>query len=206
MDRVLLIKYGELTTKKGNRNFFVSTLYRNIQNKLSSYEVVIHKDNSRMYIEFLEKDFIDIKNVIDHIFGIHAYSIASIVSPDLEEIKLAVLKEFENAHYSTFKIETKRSDKNFPIHSGEMNHLLGGTVLKNIDGISVDVHHPELFVHVEIREKNVFVYSKNYTGLGGYPVGTQPLGLLMLSGGIDSPVAGYLAMKRGIRLDRKSVV
>ena len=175
MDRVLLIKYGELTTKKGNRNFFISTLYRNIKNKLSSFDVVIHKDNARMYIEFLEKDFEGIKCAIDHVFGIHAYTIASIVSSDLEEIKLAALREFEDSHYSSFKIETKRSNKNFPIHSVEMNHLLGGTVLKNIDDIFVDVHNPEILVHVEIRDKNTFVYSKNYVGLGGYPVGTQPL-------------------------------
>lgn len=201
MDRVILIKYGELSTKKGNRNFFINTLYNNIKSKLSIYDVEIHKDRARMYIEFLENDFDAIKKVIDKTFGIHAYHIATIVDTNDEKIQDAVLKLALNEKFSTFKIDTKRSDKSFPIHSQEYNKVLAGLLFKNISHISVDVHNPDLLLKVEIRPKESFIYFNSYEGIGGYPVGTQPRGLLMLSGGIDSPVAGYLAMKRGMILD-----
>lgn len=201
MNRVILIKYGELSTKKGNRNFFIKTLYENVKNKLKNYDVNISKDRARMYIEFLDSDLEDIKKVIDRVFGIHMYHIAYIVDTNIETIKSSVLDIVKNANFKTFKVETKRSDKNFPIHSQEFNHTLGGVILKNIDDIKVDVHNPEVLVQVEIREKNTFIYLNSYKGSGGYPVGTQPKGMLMLSGGIDSPVAGYLAMKRGVRIE-----
>ena len=201
MDRIILIKYGELTTKKGNRNFFINTLYNNLKSKLSKYEVNIKKDRSRMYIEFLDKDLDNIKSVIDRIFGIHSYHIAYIVDNDSDIIKEKVLEVLKKEDFKSFKIETKRSNKNFSIHSGDMNRLVASQVLKNIDDICVDVHNPDILVKIEIRDNHTYIYLNNYEGVGGYPVGTQPRGLLMLSGGIDSPVAGYLAMKRGITLD-----
>ena len=201
MDRVILIKYGELSTKKGNRNFFINTLYNNIKNKLSSFDVKIHKDRARMYIEFNDDDLNVIKSVVDKIFGIHSYHIAYKIDSDVDVIKNELLNIVSKEKFSTFKIETKRSDKSFPIHSQDFNRVLGGLLLKNIDNISVDVHNPDLWIKVEIREKKSFIYFNSFNGSGGYPVGTQPRGMLMLSGGIDSPVAGYLAMKRGIVLD-----
>ena len=199
--RVILIKYGELTTKKGNRNFFIKTLYQNIKNQLKSFDVSIYKDRSRMYIEFLDKDLEEIKKKLNCVFGIHAYHIAYIVDTNIESIEDMILELLPDLSFHTFKVEVKRSDKSFPIHSQEMNRRLGGLVLKNKEGISVDVHHPELLIKVEIREKNSFIYFHEYHGAGGYPVGTQSKGLLMLSGGIDSPVSGYLDMKRGIPID-----
>ena len=201
MRRVILIKYGELSTKKANRNFFINTLYQNIREKLKSFDVKIHKDRARMYIEFMDKDLDFIKNIIDKIFGIHSYHIAYIVDTDDSMIQSTLLECVEKEKFSTFKIETKRSDKNFPIHSQDYNKVLGGLLLKNITNIKVDVHHPDLWIKVEIREKESFIYYHSYNGSGGYPVGTQPKGLLMLSGGIDSPVAGYLALKRGMTLE-----
>ena len=201
MDRVILIKYGELSTKKGNRNFFIKTLYDNIKCKLKKYDVRISKDRARMYIEFLDSDLEDIKKIIDRIFGIHMYHIATIVDTNIEDIKSTVLNIMKDEDFKTFKVETKRSDKSFEIHSQDMNRVLGGVILKNIDGVSVDVHNPDILVTVEIREKNSYIYLNSYKGSGGYPVGTQPKGMLMLSGGIDSPVAGYLAMKRGVKFD-----
>ena len=201
MDRIILIKYGELTTKKGNRNFFINTLYNNLKNKLSNYEVNIKKDRSRMYVEFLDKDLDKIKSVIDKIFGIHSYHIAYIIDNDENNIKNKVLDILKDINFKTFKIETKRSNKNFPIHSQDMNRVIASNILKNINNISVDVHNPDILVKVEIRDDQTYIYLNSYEGIGGYPVGTQPRGLLMLSGGIDSPVAGYLAMKRGIEVD-----
>lgn len=201
MDKVILIKYGELTTKKGNRNFFINTLYHNIKNKLCGYEIKIHKDRACMYIEYLDKDSVSIQKTIDKIFGIHTYQIASIVENDDEKIQDCLLNLARESNFSSFKIEVKRSNKHFPIHSMDYNRILGGLLLKNIPNISVDVHHPEKKFRVEIRDDNTFIYSDTYSGCGGYPVGTQPKGMLMLSGGIDSPVAGYLAMKRGVVLE-----
>lgn len=201
MDKVILIKYGELSTKKGNRNFFINTLSNNISSKLSKYDVSIKKDRAHMYIEFKDSELESIKKVIGNVFGVHKYNIANIVENDIESIKDVVLRIIKENTPSTFKIETKRSNKNFPIHSGEVNNILGGHVLRNISNIKVDVHNPEMLVKVEIRDNKTYVYYKEYNGAGGYPVGTQPMGMLMLSGGIDSPVAGYLAMKRGVKLE-----
>ncbi len=201
MDKVILIKYGELTTKKGNRNFFVSTLKKNIKNKLKNFDVEIINDLSRMYIYFKEKDLKKIINIIDHIFGIHMYHIATIADTNVDSIFEVCLNSLMDLSFKSFKVETKRSDKSFEFDSPTFSKMLGGHILKNIDGISVDVHQPDLLVYVEIRKGQSYLYFDTYHGLGGYPVGSQPRGLLMLSGGIDSPVSGYLALKRGIKVD-----
>lgn len=201
MDRIILIKYGELSTKKANRNFFINTLYNNVKNKLINYYVKISKDRARMYIEFRDNELEDIKSIIDRVFGIHMYHIAYIVNTNIDDISNKVVEILKNEVFSTFKVETKRSYKAFPQDSMEISRKLGGVVLKNIDNVSVDVHNPDILVQVEVRENHSYIYLNNYTGAGGYPVGTQPKGMLMLSGGIDSPVAGYLAMKRGIQLE-----
>ena len=201
MNRVILIKYGELTTKKGNRNFFVNTLFNNISDKLKNYNVKISKDRSRMYIEFNDNELEEIKKIIDKVFGIHMYHIAYIVNTNINDISNNLLEIVKVKKFNTFKIETKRCDKSFPKKSMEMNPYLGTILLKNIDGIKVDVHNPDLKIKVEIREENTYIYMDEYRGIGGYPVGTQKRGMLMLSGGIDSPVAGFLAMKRGIKVD-----
>lgn len=201
MDRIILIKYGELSTKKANRNFFINTLYNNVKNKLINYDVKISKDRARMYIEFRDNELEDIKSIIDRVFGIHMYHIAYIVNTNIDDISNKVVEILKNEVFSTFKVETKRSYKAFPQDSMEISRKLGGVVLKNINNVSVDVHNPDILVQVEVRENHSYIYLNNYTGAGGYPVGTQPKGMLMLSGGIDSPVAGYLAMKRGIQLE-----
>ena len=201
MERVILIKYGELTTKKGNRNFFVNLLYKSILNKLSGYNVKISKDISRMYIEFNEKDLNEILKRINKIFGIHEYLVAYKIDTEEEAIKKNVLEIVKKESFKTFKVETKRSYKAFPINSQEFSRQLGGLILKNCEEIKVDVHNPELLVNVEIREKYTYIYTNYYYGLGGYPNNTLGKGMLMLSGGIDSPVAAYLAMKRGVHIE-----
>ncbi len=201
MEKVILIKYGELTTKKGNRNYFVKTLTKNIENKLKDFNVLIEKDLSRMYIHYNVEDEESIINKIHEIFGIHKYHIAYVTNSDLDSIKNELIKTVKLQNFKTFKVETKRSDKSFPKTSMELSKIFGGIVLKNKDNIKVDVNNPEVIIHVEIREKNTYIYYNEFNGLGGYPSGIQGKGLLMLSGGIDSPVAGFLAMKRGIKVD-----
>ena len=200
MEKVVLIKYGELTTKKGNRNFFIKTLYQNLQNKLEGLHVKISRDISRMYIEFEESELDTVLSKINQVFGIHTYQVASKVPTDLDEIKENIL-ELMKEKTGTFKVETKRSDKNFPILSTEFSRQMGGLILKNNSNLSVDVHNPDTTLSIEILERFTYLYTDTYYGLGGYPVGTQPKGMLMLSGGIDSPVAGYLALKRGVKID-----
>ena len=199
--RVILIKYGELSTKKGNRNFFINTLYNNVKSKLGMYDVSINKDRAKMTIKFRDEDLDDIVKLVGKVFGIHTFNIAYLCDSDEDAIKSTVMEVVSNTNFNTFKVETKRSDKRFPIHSGDLNRILGGMILKNVPNIKVDVHNPDLLLKVEIREDGTYIYYNSFNGSGGYPVGTQPKGMLMLSGGIDSPVAGYLAMKRGIVID-----
>lgn len=199
--RVILIKYGELSTKKGNRNFFINTLYNNVKSKLGMYDVSINKDRAKMTIKFRDEDLDDIVKIVGKVFGIHTFNIAYLCDSDEDAIKGTVMEVVSNTNFNTFKVETKRSDKRFPIHSGDLNRILGGMILKNVPNIKVDVHNPDLLLKVEIREDGTYIYYNSFNGSGGYPVGTQPKGMLMLSGGIDSPVAGYLAMKRGIVID-----
>ena len=161
----------------------------------------ITKDRARMTVMFDDKDLDDIKSIIDKIFGIHTYHIATVCESEDTSIQETLLEVIRKETFNTFKIDVRRSNKNFPIHSQDYNRVLGGLLLKNIDGIKVDVHNPDLWINVEIRDDHTYIYYNSYEGSGGYPVGTQAKGMLMLSGGIDSPVAGYLAMKRGVELE-----
>lgn len=200
MKKVILIKYGELTTKKDNRNFFINKLKNNIFDKISDYSFEIQDDYYRMFIIPNEDDIVGIVNILKNIFGIHEIVVAymsEIVSE--EDILKCSLEVMKNEEFKTFKVVTNRSDKKFPIKSMDMNNIVGGYILKNIE-CSVDVHNPDVYLNIEIRSNAVYYYTKGVPGLGGYPVSTLGRGLLMLSGGIDSPVAGYMAIKRGVEL------
>lgn len=201
MKRVIMIKYGELTTKKGNRNFFVAALYKSISNKLKQFDVKIYKDLSRMYIEFSDNNLEMILKKINKIFGIHEYLVAYKIETSIEKIKSTVLDIIKNEEFNTFKVETKRSDKLFPIQSIEFSKQIGSFILKHTDGKKVDVHRPDLLLNIEIRTDFTYIYTNYYYGLGGYPNNTLGKAMLMLSGGIDSPVAAYLAMKRGVHIE-----
>lgn len=202
MKKIILIKYGELTTKKANRNLFINTLTMNIKEALKDFDIKIDKSRVRMFIEpSNENDFEAIVDKLKKIFGIHSIVIAYVSDNNIEEIKKNVLEIAKGISFKTFKVETKRSNKLFPIPSMEFNQVIGGLLLKNIPNIKVNVQKPEYMLKIEIREKNTYIYGSEFNGAGGYPVGVAGKGILMLSGGIDSPVAGYLAMKRGIKLE-----
>lgn len=200
MEKIILIKYGELTTKKNNRNIFINTLCENIKKQLKNYNIKIIKNRVRMFIE-TDDNIDEIVDILKNVFGIHGIVVAYKVDTNIDVIKTSVLEIIKDINFKTFKVETKRSDKRFPIPSMEFNNIIGSLVLKNKEGISVDVHNPEYELKIEIREDYAYIYSKEVNGIGGYPVGVAGRGLLMLSGGIDSPVAGYLAMKRGIKIE-----
>lgn len=200
MEKIILIKYGELTTKKNNRNIFINTLCENIKKQLKNYNIKIIKNRVRMFIE-TDDNIDEIVDILKNVFGIHGIVVAYKVDNNIDIIKTSVLEIVKDIDFKTFKVETKRSDKRFPIPSMEFNNIIGSLVLKNKENISVDVHNPEYELKIEIREDYAYIYTKEIKGIGGYPVGVAGKGLLMLSGGIDSPVAGYLAMKRGIKIE-----
>jgi len=197
MEKIIMIKYGELTTKKSNRKLFINILDNNIKRVLGDLDYKIKKDRVRMYIESEKID--QVQEKLKKVFGIHGIVICYKINNDEEEIKETVLK-FIDEKYKTFKVVTRRALKTFPIPSTEFSSKIGGHILRN-SNMTVDVHNLELTIHIELRIEGCFVYSNEIRGMGGYPVGVQGKGLLMLSGGIDSPVAGFLAMKRGVDLE-----
>ncbi len=197
MQELIMIKYGELTTKKANRKIFINTLYQNIQKVLKEENVDITKDNVRMFIKC--EDAKKIAHKLQKVFGILSIVIAYKVNNNINDV-LEKSLEIMDKEKHTFKVVTKRSDKSYPIHSMEYSKKLGAEILKN-SNFKVDVHNPEITLTVEIRTEGTFVYTNEIKGIGGYPVGVAGKGLLMLSGGIDSPVAGFLALKRGVNVE-----
>ena len=199
MKKIIILKYAELSTKKANINFFLKTLKNNIDNALL-WDHTISYDRGRMFVSVSDDNIDKTIDVLSHTFGIHEIVIGFICEDrDFNAIAKNVLDLIKNQDFKTFKVETKRSDKEYPMDSMEVSRKLGGIILKNKE-YKVDVHNPEIIIHVEIRKDAILYYTKGIPGLGGYPVGTLGKGLLMLSGGIDSPVAGYLTIKRGVRL------
>ena len=200
MEKVIIIKYAELSTKSDNINFFIKTLKHNIESLLQKETFSISSDVGRMiiYTENIPKVMEKLKTV----FGIHEIMIGYIFKEkDLDTIKENVLSLIKDKEFNTFRVTTKRSDKHYEIPSVEVSKLVGAHILKNIPNKKVLLENFDLEVCIEIRINEVLIYFGGIKGLGGYPVSTLGKGLLMLSGGIDSPVAGYLAMKRGIRIE-----
>ncbi|MDD5836208.1 MAG: tRNA 4-thiouridine(8) synthase ThiI [bacterium] len=199
MEKLIIIKYGELTTKKDNINFFLKTLKKNVIDILGDLPYECSYDASRMFIKTTE--FEKVIEKLKQVFGIHKITIAYELSNDILEIKKGIISLLENKNFRTFKIAVKRSYKKYPGTSMELASSIGGYVLKNMAGKVVDVHNPDVLINVEIRKDFAYIYFEDILGIGGYPVGVQGKGLLMLSGGIDSPVSGYLAIKRGIKME-----
>ena len=197
MQELIMIKYGELTTKKANRKIFINILTQNVEKILKNEDVEITKDSVLMFIRC--NDAHKIASILQKVFGIHGIVIAYKVNNNIEDVLNKSL-EIMDKNKHTFKVITKRADKNYPIHSMDYSRKLGGLILKN-SNFKVDVHNPDITLTVEIRTEGTFVYTDEIKGAGGYPVGVQGKGLLMLSGGIDSPVAGYLTLKRGVNVE-----
>lgn len=194
--------FGELSTKGKNIFDFIRLLGRNIKEKLKAYPQLgyeIHKDH--IYIALNGVPYETVTAALAKVPGIHAYAKVKAVPRDIKAIGDEALRLAKQSNAKTFKVIAKRADKTFPMHSDEINRQLGGLILTNIPGIKVDVHHPELQVHVYIRQECAYVYGPKTLGLGGYPLGIAGKVLQLISGGIDSPVASYLMMKRGCRLE-----
>ena len=196
-----MIKYGELSTKKDNIKVFIDKLNSNVSKKLADYDVSISKNKVRMFIDIKDYNEVDIISKLKEVFGIHSIVVCYKCNKSIEDINILAKELIDKENITTFKVETNRADKSFKYNSLEVSKMVGAYLLKNVNDLKVDVHNPEITLHVEIRDDNTYLYTKEIKGLGGYPVGIKGKGLLMLSGGIDSPVAGFLASKRGIDLD-----
>lgn len=200
MEKIIIIKYGELTTKKDNINYFIKVLKDNIKKALINVESEITYDKGRMFIK--TSSYEDVLEKLKKVFGIHEIIIGyELEDNSYQNIKDNIISLVKGKEFDTFKVVSKRSDKTYPLNSMELSRKLGGELLKCMHNIKVDVHNPELTINVEVRNKCALIYFEKHRGLGGYPVGTLGKGMLMLSGGIDSPVAGYLAIKRGVKLE-----
>ncbi|WP_102026769.1 tRNA uracil 4-sulfurtransferase ThiI [Salirhabdus sp. Marseille-P4669] len=199
----ILVRYGEISLKGKNRKHFINQLKSNLKQKLAEFpNVHIIRGRDRMLIKLNGEDYEKVIERSKEVFGIQSLNVALRVENDLEKIKegaLFALKEALNAR--TFKVTAKRPNKDFPISSQDMNQILGGHLLSNTEGLKVDVHHPDVEVRVELRHEGTYIMADKIPGAGGLPVGATGKTLLLLSGGIDSPVAGYMAMKRGVKVE-----
>lgn len=202
MEKLIMIKYGELSTKKDNINLFLHTLKENIAKKLEKNQVKILYDKGRMFLFANENELESIQKKLKEVFGIYEFVIGyKYDTLEIEILKKEIVSLLKDKEWHTFKVETKRSNKKIEGTSTEISSKIGAYILKNTQNKTVDIHAPEMLINVELRQNESFVYLEREKGLGGYPVGVQGKGMLMLSGGIDSPTAGYLAMKRGIKIE-----
>ncbi|MBE6689772.1 MAG: tRNA 4-thiouridine(8) synthase ThiI [Ruminococcaceae bacterium] len=206
MKEIILCKYGEIVLKGANRKYFEDTLVKEMRYRASNFgKFSITNIQSTMTIE-PQDDFCDLDGMFEsakRLFGIAAVSRAAVAEKSMEDI-MAITKSYIPAFLEgkrTFKVEAKRSDKTFPLSSPEISREVGGAILSAMPRMRVDVHHPDVTVRVEVRERAAYIHAGQELGAGGLPVGTNGKGLLLLSGGIDSPVAGWMMAKRGVRLE-----
>ncbi|HAA81577.1 MAG: tRNA uracil 4-sulfurtransferase ThiI [Thermoanaerobacter sp.] len=200
MQDILLIKYGELALKGDNRSFFENKLIKNIKHALSDFkEVKVEKTHGRIYVE-CDGDIEEVIERLKKVFGIIGITKAKRTDLKLEDIYQAAIELMKEHTGKTFKVETKRPNKSFPYNSMEVSRRVGAAVLKNVKNLKVDVHNPDVLLNVEIREM-AFVYAGVIEGIGGLPLGTNGKATVLLSGGIDSPVAAWMMMKRGVEVE-----
>ncbi|MCD8022888.1 MAG: tRNA 4-thiouridine(8) synthase ThiI [Lachnospiraceae bacterium] len=207
MFKTFLIKYGEIAIKGKNRHLFEEALVKQIRHALSKVDgdFTVMREQGRIYIDCeSDFDYDETVEALQRVFGIVGICpVMKVEDNGLETLGddvVRFLSKVYDTHEQTFKVVTRRAKKSFPIDSMEVNSELGGRILTAFPGMRVDVHEPELMIHVEIREK-IYIYSKIIPGPGGMPVGTSGTAMLLLSGGIDSPVAGYMIGKRGVVID-----
>ncbi|NLY45373.1 MAG: tRNA 4-thiouridine(8) synthase ThiI [Tissierella sp.] len=205
MKRVISVSMGEIALKGLNRGYFEDRLIKQIIKNIKEigYEK-IYKETGKIYIEGNPDDYPVIINRLKKVFGLVYISPCIRVDKDTEVInnaaKLAMKEATENSSIQTFKVDTNRSDKNYPLKSPEISRNIGGVILDEFEKLKVDVHNPDIYLYIDIKE-HVYIYTERIKAYGGMPVGTSGKGLLLLSGGIDSPVAGFTMAKRGLAIN-----
>lgn len=206
-NHLIVLRYGEIALKGANRHFFETKLVKNLKEQLKVYPgTKITKEHGRLYVQCQHAYFEQVLSVLSRTYGLVSYSPARVVSLELEAINQAAIEEMQLALQAypglnaTFKVEVKRPNKGFAIKSPELASHLGGVLLEAFKGLKVDVHQPEIQVIAEIRDK-AYLFTRVIKGQGGMPYKTGGKAMLLLSGGIDSPVSGYLMAKRGVEIE-----
>ena len=197
----IIVRYGELSTKGKNRKEFTRQLTQNIRKRLSDHEKLTYNTlHDGLFIRLNGEDYSMIREELKDVFGYSYFAGAICVSRDIEDVKKVTLDLAKKHDAKTFKIVTKRHDKSYPMKSDDINRALAGNILHNTE-LTVDVHVPELVLYISVDKDYIYVMDEKVRGGGGYPTGINGTAMLMMSGGIDSPVAGYLTMKRGLKIE-----
>ncbi|MCF6515787.1 tRNA 4-thiouridine(8) synthase ThiI [Lactobacillus sp. S2-2] len=202
----IMVRYGELSTKGKNRKTFISQLANNVKSVLREFEdVTINAQRDRLHVNLNGADSDAVMKNLDRVFGIETYSPVMRLDKDSEISDIQLMSkqmiEDEISESTTFKITTKRQNKDFNLSTYELNDQIGSYLLDNFENLKVDLKHPDINLRIEVRMSGIYLSSKTIQGALGLPVGTGGRATMMLSGGIDSPVAAYMAMKRGVKLD-----
>lgn len=197
----IMIRFGELSTKGKNKRQFIHLLFSNIKHALKDFNSIeLEERYDHIYVKINDENYEDIITRLQDISGIQAMSLVYRCENDIEVIKNSVLELVKQEKGKTFKMTCKRSNKKFPLVSDEIIRKVAPVILKNTD-LKVDVHNPDILVSIEVREEGTYIFTNSFKGLGGYPLGIAGKSMHMLSGGIDSPVAAYLLMKRGVTIE-----
>lgn len=200
----VMVRYGELSTKGKNRKDFIGRLAGNITRLLNDFpEIEIHPKHDRLHIVLNGASFEEIDGRLKRVFGIQTYSPTIKVEKNIEAVKKTALElmqaTFEDG--MTFKVNTRRSDHDFEYDTNQMNEMIGDYLFDNMDNLKVKMKKPDLVLRIEVRKDAIYISNQLIKGAGGMPVGTAGKAVMMLSGGIDSPVASYLALKRGVEIE-----
>lgn len=199
---MVIVFFGELSTKGKNIMDFIRLLGKNVRyalRDLPSLTYEVKKDH--IYILLNGTPYDEARKRLVKVPGILSFSLAKSIDRSVDAIKEYSVQLYKDSGAATFKADCRRVDKDFPVHSDEINRAIGGAILSTVPGSKVDVHRPELLIHVMIRKEGTYVYGIKDRGMGGYPLGIAGKALMLISGGIDSPVAAYLMMKRGVKLE-----
>ena len=198
----IMIRFGELSTKGKNKKDFIRILADNIKNALKDWpDLSFETRYDHIYVGLNNLHYEPIVERLQDVSGIHALSLVYRCSKDIEDIKNSALALMQDEQGKTFKVKVKRSDKSYPMISDEITRIVAAHVLRNTPDLKVDVHNPETLLSIEVRQEAAYIFCKTFLGAGGYPLGVGGKAMHMLSGGIDSPVAAYLMMKRGVSIE-----
>ena len=197
----IVIRYGEIGTKGKNKKDFIRCLFNNIKNSLKKHEELKFINRyDRMYVELNGMNPKDLYSSLDMIAGISSYSPVYLIERNLEVLKEKTKEIINNVEFKTFKVDSRRADKTFEVESQQLNRIIATVILQNKE-VKVDVHNPDMKYNIEVRGEGIYVYYEKYKGIGGYPLGVGGRALVLLSGGIDSPVACFEMMKRGVTIE-----
>ena len=198
----IMVRFGELSTKGKNKKDFINTLAVNITNALKDFkELTFETRYDHIYVGLNKTPYQPVLERLQDVSGIHALSLVYRCEKDVDIVKESALALIREEEGKTFKVKVKRGDKTFPLISDEITRIVASHILRNSPNLKVDVHNPDILLSIEVRQEATYIFTKTVLGAGGYPLGVGGKTMHMLSGGIDSPVAAYLMMKRGVSIE-----